>query len=168
MCWVKSFICRLNEVNISDFYTNTFFILAKNDISIRNSTELYHCRTVFIVIQEKCPLKNWKVHKIINLQIHHKQEYILHSSLVWRIFAPKRMFRCCGGMWEFGDNITFTLEESRLHDMDHKRYYSNCKMWNVFTFFFFVLWKWFNVPLPKIYIQLKEGLNRNVFFFLNI
>ena len=37
---------------------------------------------VFIVIQEECPLKNWKVHKIINLQIHHKQEYIFHSSLV--------------------------------------------------------------------------------------
>ena len=44
----------------------------------------------FIVIQEECPLKNWKVHKIINLQIHHKQEYIFHSSLVWRTISPEK------------------------------------------------------------------------------
>ena len=110
----------------------------------------------FIVIQEECPLKNWKVHKIINLQIHHKQEYIFHSSLVCRNLAPKRMFGSCGGMWEVWDNITFSFEESRLHDMDHKRYYSNCKMWNVFTFFLFVLWKWFNAPLSKIATRPKS------------
>ena len=41
----KTFYLQIEQSKyIFNFYKNSFFILEKNDFSIKNSAELYHCR----------------------------------------------------------------------------------------------------------------------------